>query len=284
MREGTLKRGCVVRLLLVGGLVAALIAGAALLRSLVPRAARRCQTGAAVTRSTSRSATGPGNPARAESLLERHVLAPRPDRSAQSPRPRARVQAASRSRSPAPRAARTEFTGNGQTNTRVTQDCSLRAQAGERIAINPLDQNNMLVAPERRRVPVSTTAATTGRSTARRTGATRLRPSSSSRCWTGTRPRLVGIRRSPGTRRVTRTSRAFSSGRSPGERDRRREVERRHPRGVLPLARRTEWVPGVQRALPLGVVATRTTRTSTRQGRSSSPTRARPARSATTST
>jgi hypothetical protein len=37
------------------------------------------------------------------------------------------------------------FTGNGQTNTRVTQDCSLRSQAGEQIAINPVDPNNFLV-------------------------------------------------------------------------------------------------------------------------------------------
>ena len=38
-----------------------------------------------------------------------------------------------------------ELTGNGQTNTRVTQDCSLRAQAGEQIAVNPLDPDNILV-------------------------------------------------------------------------------------------------------------------------------------------
>ena len=39
-----------------------------------------------------------------------------------------------------------QFSANGQVNTRVTQDCSLRAQAGESLAINPLDQTNMLVA------------------------------------------------------------------------------------------------------------------------------------------
>ena len=39
-----------------------------------------------------------------------------------------------------------EFSGNGQSNIRVTQDCSLRAQAGEALAINPFDQANMLTA------------------------------------------------------------------------------------------------------------------------------------------
>jgi hypothetical protein len=37
------------------------------------------------------------------------------------------------------------LTGGGQTNTRVTQDCSLRAQAGEQLAVNPLDPGNILV-------------------------------------------------------------------------------------------------------------------------------------------
>jgi hypothetical protein len=40
---------------------------------------------------------------------------------------------------------RNEFVGGGQTNSRVTQDCSLRAQAGEDIAVNPLDASNILV-------------------------------------------------------------------------------------------------------------------------------------------
>ena len=40
---------------------------------------------------------------------------------------------------------RNEFTGGGQTNSRVTQDCSLRAQAGENVAVNPLDPANILV-------------------------------------------------------------------------------------------------------------------------------------------
>ena len=40
---------------------------------------------------------------------------------------------------------RNEFIGGGQTNSRVTQDCSLRAQAGENIAVNPLDPSNILV-------------------------------------------------------------------------------------------------------------------------------------------
>jgi hypothetical protein len=37
------------------------------------------------------------------------------------------------------------FTADGRTNTRVTQDCSLRSQAGEQIAVNPLDPDNILV-------------------------------------------------------------------------------------------------------------------------------------------
>ena len=38
-----------------------------------------------------------------------------------------------------------QFVGNGQTNIRVVQDCSLRAQAGESIAVNPTEDANMLV-------------------------------------------------------------------------------------------------------------------------------------------
>ncbi len=38
-----------------------------------------------------------------------------------------------------------QFVGNGQTNTRVVQDCSLRAQVGEAIAINLLEDGNILV-------------------------------------------------------------------------------------------------------------------------------------------
>ena len=45
-----------------------------------------------------------------------------------------------------------EFTGNGQTNTRVVQDCSLRAQAGEALAVNPADENNILVSQNDSRV------------------------------------------------------------------------------------------------------------------------------------
>jgi len=45
-----------------------------------------------------------------------------------------------------------QFTGNGQTNTRVVQDCSLRAQAGEVLAVNPVDESNMLVSQNDSRV------------------------------------------------------------------------------------------------------------------------------------
>ncbi len=37
-----------------------------------------------------------------------------------------------------------EFSGNGQTNTRVNQDCSLRRQAEEAIQLNPLDESNII--------------------------------------------------------------------------------------------------------------------------------------------
>ena len=45
-----------------------------------------------------------------------------------------------------------QFTGNGQTNIRVVQDCSLRAQAGEMLAVNPLDESNFLVSQNDSRV------------------------------------------------------------------------------------------------------------------------------------
>jgi hypothetical protein len=47
---------------------------------------------------------------------------------------------------------RNEFVGGGQTNSRVTQDCSLRAQAGETVAVNPLDAANILVGQNDSRV------------------------------------------------------------------------------------------------------------------------------------
>ena len=45
-----------------------------------------------------------------------------------------------------------QFSGNGQTNTRVVQDCSLRAQAGEMLGVNPLDDSNFLVGQNDSRV------------------------------------------------------------------------------------------------------------------------------------
>src|SRR5437879_3254687 len=37
-----------------------------------------------------------------------------------------------------------KFHGHGQTNTRVNQDCSFRRQAEEVVAINPLDDSNII--------------------------------------------------------------------------------------------------------------------------------------------
>ena len=45
-----------------------------------------------------------------------------------------------------------ELVGNGQVNIKVNQDCSLRQQAGESIAIDPIEQNRMLVAQNDSRV------------------------------------------------------------------------------------------------------------------------------------
>jgi hypothetical protein len=45
-----------------------------------------------------------------------------------------------------------ELAGNGQVNIKVNQDCSLRQQAGESIAIDPVEQNRMLVAQNDSRV------------------------------------------------------------------------------------------------------------------------------------
>ena len=53
---------------------------------------------------------------------------------------------------PATEGCQNQFSANGQVNTRVTQDCSLRAQAGEALAINPADADNMLVSANDSRI------------------------------------------------------------------------------------------------------------------------------------
>ena len=53
---------------------------------------------------------------------------------------------------PATEGCQNQFSANGQVNTRVTQDCSLRAQAGEALAINPTDADNMLVSANDSRI------------------------------------------------------------------------------------------------------------------------------------
>ena len=53
---------------------------------------------------------------------------------------------------PATEGCENTFTGGGQVNVRVTQDCSLRSQAGASLAINPLDQSNMLVSGDDSRI------------------------------------------------------------------------------------------------------------------------------------
>ena len=140
-----MKRKLHVRLLLVGGLGVALIAGAVLLASLrvEPRASR--QSGAQ-SRARRRARAGPAQPGTSRALSSSVMYSLLDQTGALRRRAeRAGFQPARRSRSPAPRVAATSSPATGRRTARVTQDCSLRSQAGEQIAVNPLDPNNILV-------------------------------------------------------------------------------------------------------------------------------------------
>ena len=132
-----------VRLLLVGGLVAALIAGAVFL----PRSASsRAPVANSVLSHALDVELGRAPATRREPGLSSSVMYSLLDQTGALGR-RAR-RAGFRPppiEIPGTEGCSNEFTGNGQTNTRVTQDCSLRSQAGEQIAVNPLDPNNILV-------------------------------------------------------------------------------------------------------------------------------------------
>ena len=132
-----------VRLLLVGGLGAALIAGAVFL----PRSASSSAPVAnsvlshALDVELGRAPATRHEPGLSSSVMyslldQTGALGRRAERAGFRPPP---IEIAGTE------GCSNEFTGNGQTNTRVTQDCSLRSQAGEQIAVNPLDPNNILV-------------------------------------------------------------------------------------------------------------------------------------------
>ena len=201
------------------------------------RAARRSPIRCSVTLSTS-SSGGPRQPgtSRASPRASCTRSSTRPERSVAEPR--AQGSGRLRSRSPAPRAAATSSRGNGQTNTRVTQDCSLRSQAGEQIAVNPLDPNNILVGQNDARTGYNHCGyawtldggAHWGDETPPFFQVPLLDKHAAEACSDPT------VAWDSQGERLHREHDLQS--RSSGERGRRREVEPRHPRRVLPLAGR----------------------------------------------
>ena len=118
-----------------------LIGGAVLRPSRRPRA-RRSRTRSCRTRSRSRSAGRRRTRQDADLRGVSQMLLEQTGELSAAP---SALGFSRRRRDARSKAATRVFQGNGQTNMRVNQDCSLRAQAGEQIAVNPLDPNNVLV-------------------------------------------------------------------------------------------------------------------------------------------
>ena len=154
-----------------------------------------------------------------------------------------------------------QFSGNGQSNIRVTQDCSLRAQAGEALAINPFDQANMLIAQNDSRLGFDhcgydwTTdgAGHWGDQTPPFFQFQLLDGHTADVC---SDPTVTWD--SQGNAYIA--SVLFNAVEA-GDRNRRREVQRGHRRDVLPLTARRR-LPGVQRDCRSECPRTTTTRTS----------------------
>jgi hypothetical protein len=138
---------------------------------------------------------------------------------------------------PATDGCRTRSPAAVRVNTRVTQDCSLRAQASASLAINPLDESNLLVSQDDSRVGFGHCSFAWTRDGAGHWGDEtppffefQLLDGHAADAWRRSDRGLGLAGERLHRRRPLPCERA-------GERDRRREVERRHPRRVLPLAR-----------------------------------------------
>ena len=77
---------------------------------------------------------------------------------------------------------RSTFTGSGRTNVRANQDCSLRLQAGETLAVNPANELNMIVGQNDSCIGYSRSRVRLDARRRRSLGRRRLLPPGSSPC------------------------------------------------------------------------------------------------------